>query len=261
MELLTVKDLSVSYGDKRIVDHVSFNLPDSQILGIVGESGCGKTTLLRAVMAAGGKSASLQGSVLFQGSELVGISEKQMRSLRGKEIAMIPQNAFLAMDPTRKVLSLFQETIRVHNHNAKKAEVKEQAAELLSRLHLEEPDRILTSYPFELSGGMCQRVMIAVAMINRPKLLLADEPTSALDVTSQKQVLQELHSLNRNLGVAILLVSHDLGVIANMADRVAVMKNGIFVEQGTREEVLRSPKDPFTQRLIAAVPKLPEKEA
>lgn len=184
------------------------------------------------------------------------LTDKELQNIRGNEIAMIPQNASLAMDPVKTVSALFYETVKVHNRHIKRRQTDAQAAELMRRLHLEEPERILRSYPFELSGGMGQRVMIAASMMNQPRLLLADEPTSALDGAAQKMVLQELDRLKREFQVSMILVSHNLGVVASLADEIAVMKDGDIVEIGAKDDILQHPEQDYTKQLIAAVPAL-----
>lgn len=256
MELLSVNNLTASFGDSVVLHNLNVSLSEGAVLGIVGESGCGKTTLLRSVMALCPQNEELTGSVCFMDRDLLTVPDKELRNIRGNEIAMIPQNASLAMDPTKTVSALFYETAKVHNRHIKRRQTDAQAMELMERLHLEDPKRILHSYPFELSGGMGQRVMIAASMMNRPRLLLADEPTSALDGTAQKMVLQELDRLKREFHVSMILVSHNLGVVASLADDIAVMKEGRIVETGAKDDVLRHPEHEYTQELIAAVPTL-----
>lgn len=256
MELLSVDNLSVSFGDVPVLNRISFSLKERSVLGIVGESGCGKTTLLRNIMGTKSRGAQASGTVRFLGEDLLTASPKKLQSIRGLEIAMIPQNAFLAMDSTKTVSSLFWETVWVHHPRAKKKVTDRKAVELMERLHLEEPERILRSYPFELSGGMCQRVMIAAATMNMPRLLLADEPTSALDAAAQKMVLQELNRLKEEFSISMLLVSHNLSVVAYLADTIAVMREGELVEIGTKEKILNDPEQEYTRELLAAVPTL-----
>ena len=205
---------------------------------VIGPSGCGKTTLLNSIMALKRKNSKTDGFINFCGEEITKLSEKKLRELRGNEIAMIPQNAFLSMDPTKTIASMFFETVKVHNANAKKMECFEKAVELMSRLLLNEPERILKSYPFELSGGMCQRVAIAASMINSPKLLLGDEPTSALDVTSQEEVVNQLKYLKNNFKVSAVIISHNIGVISMISDDMAVMYGGKILEYGKTENVI-----------------------
>ena len=244
MKILDVNNLVVSYNDIPIVRNVSLSVEEGKFLGIVGESGCGKTTLLNSIMALKRKISKTDGFINFCGEEITKLSEKKLRELRGNEIAMMPQNAFLSMDPTKTIASMFFETVKVHNANAKKMECFEKAAELMSRLLLNDPERILKSYPFELSGGMCQRVAIAASMINSPKLLLGDEPTSALDVTSQEEVVNQLKYLKNNFKVSAVIISHNIGVISMLSDDMAVMYGGKILEYGKTENVLYNPSHP-----------------
>lgn len=254
--LLNVEKLNIAHGRVPIVRDISFELSSGEALGIVGESGCGKTTMLRSLMALKKDSTSYDGSINFLGNDLTKLPEEKLRQLRGGEIAMIPQNAFLAMDATKTISSLFYETVCVHRRGVKRAETDADAALLMKKLLLQDPERILRSYPFELSGGMCQRVMIAVAMINSPKLLLGDEPTSALDVSSQMQVVEQLKLLRDGFSVSIVIVSHNLGVIAQLTDKVAVMYAGRIVEYGSTRDVIDNPEHPYTRALIAAIPNI-----
>lgn len=253
--ILEVNNLFVYYGDIPVVRDVSFSLEEGRYLGIVGESGCGKTTLLRSLMALDTKGERLKGSIRFMGREMTAMDRKELRSVRGKDMAMIPQNAALSMDNTKTVSSLFYETARVHGTCRDKKSSDKRAAELMGSLMLEDTDRILRSYPFELSGGMCQRVAIAAAMVNGPKLLLGDEPTSALDVTSQLEVVKQLKSL-KSYGVSMVIISHNMGVVAALADDIAVMYGGRIVEYAGKEELLSRPAHPYTRALIDAVPDL-----
>ncbi len=252
--LLNVEKLNIAQGGIPIVRDVSFVLYPGDALGVVGESGCGKTTMLRALMALKNDNTSYDGSINLLGDELTKLPEEKLRQLRGDAVAMVPQNAFLAMDATKTISSLFYETVRVHRRGIKRAESDTKAALLMEKLLLQDPERILRSYPFELSGGMCQRVMIAVSMINSPKLLLGDEPTSALDVSSQMQVVEQLKLLRDEFSVSMVIVSHNLGVIAQLTDKVAVMYAGRIVEYGLTREVLENPEHPYTRALIAAIP-------
>lgn len=254
--VLEVNNLFVYYGDIPVVRDVSFRLEPGSSLGIVGESGCGKTTLLRSFMALDTKNEKTDGSIRFCGREMTRMNKKELRSIRGGEMAMIPQNASSSMDHTRTVSALFHETMRAHGFSANKKESDKKAAELMKSLMLEDTDRILRSYPFELSGGMCQRVSIAAAMINGPKLLLGDEPTSALDVTSQLEVVKQLKRLKETFDVSMIIISHNMGVVAALADEIAVMYGGRIVEHAKRDELLSSPAHPYTKALIEAVPDL-----
>lgn len=260
--MLEIKNLCVSYGEIPTVKNVSFVVHAGQIVGLVGESGSGKSTVVRSILgllAKGGKITS--GELLFEGQELAKFVRKDWAKIRGREVSMIFQHPEHSMDPVIKIGGQFCESMKAGRGTGKK-EAQEKAATLLCDLHLEDPERILKSYPFELSGGMCQRVAIAMAMANNPKLLLADEPTSALDVTVQAQTIDVMMELREKYGTAILLVTHNMGVIAHMADMVGVMYHGELVEWGTKEDILRNPAHPYTKSLIRAIPtmdgKLPE---
>lgn len=254
-KILEVNHLYVSYDGVDIVRNANFTLNKGEFLGIVGESGCGKTTLLRALMMLKRKNNSIRGTFRFLDKELTDMDEESLRRLRGGEISMIPQNAVTAMDGTKTVSSLFHETIRIHSD--KKISRKESdtlASELMQKLLLEDTERILKSYPFELSGGMCQRVMIATAMVNNPKLMLGDEPTSALDVTSQLQVIKELEMLKNTNNISLVMISHNMGVISRIADRIAIMYGGRIVEYGSHDDIIRHAVHPYTRALLDAVP-------
>lgn len=260
--MLEVKELCVSYGTVSTVKDVSFAVGAGEIVGLVGESGSGKSTVVRSILGllpANGKITS--GKIVFQGQNITGTDRKGWTKLRGKQISMIFQHPQLSMDPVFTVGTQLCECMKEVQGTGKK-EALEKAKELLEDLKLNDPERILKSYPFELSGGMSQRVAIAMAMANNPKLLLADEPTSALDVTVQLQTIDVLMELRKKYGTSILLVTHNMGVIAHMADMVGVMYQGELVEWGKREEILKEPAHPYTRALIRAIPsmngKLPE---
>ncbi len=256
--MISVKDLCVSYSDGiDIARNISFTVKKGEFLGIVGESGCGKTTMLRSLMMLKKVgSGRIKGSICFDGKEMTELSGEELRKLRGADIVMIPQNAYAAMDGTKTISSLFLETMRMHGRKVSRRESDASAAKMMEDLLLEDPQRILKAYPFELSGGMCQRVMIAAAMINNPKLILGDEPTSALDVTSQLQVVKELQLLKERSNVSMILISHNLGVVSAISDNIAIMYGGRIVEYGSRDEILHDACHPYTKALIQAVPDL-----
>ena len=254
--LLEYRQTDVCYGGVRAVRGVSFTLHAGEILGVVGESGCGKSTLLRAAMGLLGPGGLVTGGkILYQGENLPDLSHRARRRLNGPELGMIFQSAGSSFCPVRRVGDQLYEMMRAHGPMEKRA-FRQQAGALLDRLGLEDGPRILNSYPFELSGGMQQRVGIAAAMLLRPRVLLADEPTAALDVSAQKQVLEELLLVRESFGTAVVLVSHNLGLVAAMADRVLVMRRGEIVEAGETRQVLRQPRADYTRRLLEAVPKL-----
>ena len=257
MTLLEVKNLTIGYGSKSpAVKNVSFSLERGQILSLVGESGSGKTTVIRGILGLlSGTGRITDGELRFDGTDLRALSKKQMQHLRGRDIAMIFQDAGLAMDPIVPIGKQFVEYIQVHQDLADSA-AKELACEWLSRMNLDDPHRVMESYPFELSGGMKQRAAIAMAMAQNPKLLLADEPTSALDVTVQAQVVRELQKLTEEYDTAIILVTHNMGVASYLSDQIAVMKTGEIVEYGSRDQVIFHPESDYTKMLLSSVPKL-----
>lgn len=253
-DLLRVSSLAVSYNGKRVLSDLAFSLAPGEVLGIVGESGSGKSTILRAILGILGSGGAVTGGeILFSGSNLLGLDEKRMREIRGAQIGMIFQDAGASLCPVRRVGSQMWESMAAHE-KISKAQAKERALELLENLGLSEAERIWDSYPFELSGGMSQRVGAAMAMLLRPPLLLADEPTSALDADARDQVLEELRRMRERYHTAMLLVSHDFSVVSALADRVLVLREGRMVECGSRQQVLFSPAETYTKQMLAAVP-------
>ena len=259
--LLRVERLRVVFrmrgGDVTVLDDLDLEVRAGETLCLVGESGSGKTmtalALLGLVPPPNGAVAG--GSIRFMGEEMVGASEARLRELRGKEIAMIFQEPMTALNPVFTVGDQIAETLRFHEGLGRRAALA-RAGEMLRAVGIPSPERRLRDYPHQLSGGMRQRAMIAMALACRPKLLIADEPTTALDVTVQAQILDLLRDLQRDLGTAILLITHDMGVVAEMADRVAVLYAGRKVEQGRADAVLSRPAHPYTQALIACLPAL-----
>lgn len=254
--LLRYEHVDIAYLGQPAVEDVSFSLSSGEILGIVGESGSGKSTLIKAAMGLLGSEGRVTGgSIRYKGRDLTALPQKELRKLCGPELGYIFQSAGSAFCPIRTVGAQLYEAMREHG-KISRAEFEERALEMLAKLGFEDGKRILTSYPFELSGGMQQRVGIAAAMLLRPRVLLADEPTAALDVSAQKQVLEELLLVRESFGTAVVLVSHNLGLVAAMADRVLVMHRGEIVEAGETRQVLRQPRADYTRRLLEAVPKL-----
>ena len=255
-ELLRIDHLTAGYGGDSVIEDISIRLHTGEVLGIVGESGSGKSTLLRAITQIRGLSTEIHaGTVSFDTKNLAVLSEGERRRLRGEEIAMVFQYAGASLNPARRIGTQLVETMRAHT-DLSREEIYARATEVFGGMGFADAHRILSAYPFELSGGMAQRAAIALAVILRPQLLLADEPTSALDATIQLQVLDELRALKERTGTAILLITHNIGVVRHIADRVAVMCKGKIVEQGNALEVLGNPQHPYTQSLIAAVPKM-----
>lgn len=255
-ELLHYDHVDISYLGQPAIRDVSFTLGPGEILGIVGESGSGKSTLIKAAMGLLGAEGSVtRGEIRYKGKNLPDLPPKELRKLCGPELGYIFQSSGSAFCPIRTVGSQLLETMREHG-KISRADFEAKALELLSKLGFEDGKRILSSYPFELSGGMQQRIGIAAAMLLNPCILLADEPTSALDVTIQKQVVEEMRMVRDTFGTAIVLVAHNLGVIGAMADRVLVLKDGEAVESGKTQDVLTNPQADYTRALLAAVPRL-----
>ncbi len=256
MELLRYDQVDICYNGSPAVKNISFSLHDGEIIGIVGESGSGKSTLIKAAMGLlGGDGLVTRGDIWYQGKNLPDLSEKELQKINGAEIGMIFQNAGSSFCPIRTVGDQIFESITEHRKITRK-EFETQAVEMFGKLGFSDSRRILGSYPFELSGGMQQRVGIAAAMLLAPKILMADEPTSALDVSVQKQVVEEMLMLRKEYGTSILLVAHNLGVVGAMADQIMVLKNGEMVEYGPTQEVLQHPQAEYTKALLAAVPRL-----
>ena len=258
MAMLEVKDLHTSFytpaGEVKAVNGVSFNLDHGKVLGIVGESGSGKSVTAYSVMQILEKSGKIvSGSIKFNGQELVGAGEKAMKSIRGNKISIIFQDPMTSLNPTYTIGKQLMEAILLHTNRNKK-EAKERAIEMLRLVNINEPEKRMNQYPFEFSGGMRQRIMIAMALACEPDILIADEPTTALDVTIQAQILELMQSLQDELGMAIIMITHDLGVVAQMCDEVIVMYAGSICEQGTADEIFYNPKHEYTKGLIRSIP-------
>jgi peptide/nickel transport system ATP-binding protein len=258
-KVLDVVGLKTSFfteeGEIPAVDHVDFHINEGEILGIVGESGCGKSvtslSIMKLIPTPPGKITS--GHIYFNGEDLVQASEKKMREIRGNDIAMIFQEPMTSLNPLFTIGNQLTEAIRIHRKwNKKKA--KDHVMNMLSLVGLPRPEELFREYPHQLSGGMRQRVMIAMALLCDPKLLIADEPTTALDVTIQAQILQLMKELNEKLDTAIMLITHDLGVVAEVCDRVSVMYAGKVVEEADVKMIFKNPKHPYTKGLIQSVP-------
>ena len=254
--LLSFNSVDICFDDKLVVHDVSFSLQPGEILGIVGESGSGKSTIIKAAMGLLGSNGRVsRGEIFFKGENIIDLPESSMRQIRGAQLGMIFQDSEAALCPIRTVGSQIYECLTAHEKISRQ-EAKEKALELFHKLGFKEGERVWSSYPFELSGGMNQRVGIVMAMLLNPSVLLADEPTSALDVFVQKQVVLEMLGLRDLFGTAIILVTHDLGVISAMADNILVLQNGNIMEYGRASDVLNSPENEYTKMLLSAVPKL-----
>ena len=260
--LLEVKDLRTQFkrGKKdwiTAVNGVSFNVNAGEIVGLVGESGCGKSVTSLSVMRLHNERLTkISGSIKFGGKEVLDLTTSEMQSMRGNEMSMIFQEPMSALDPIMRIEDQLAEAISLHNSNMSKAEIHERCVNALKLVGIPEPEMTLRNYPHELSGGMCQRVMIAMAMSCEPKLLIADEPTTALDVTIQAQILALMEDIRNRRNTGILLITHDLGVVAETCSRVIVMYAGNIVEEAPVKELFANPQHPYTEGLIASVPRL-----
>ena len=260
-KLLTVNKLRTEFFQKKTsvtaINEISFDIGKGEILGLVGESGCGKSvtslSIMRLLNFTSGKVT--KGEVIFDGKDLQKLSEKEMREIRGGKMSMIFQEPMSSLNPAMRIDKQMIEGIRLHT-NLSKQEARERAAKILQQVGIPDPERVLKNYPHQLSGGMSQRVMIAMAMSCNPQLLIADEPTTALDVTIQAQILELMKKIQQEEGMSILLITHDLGVVAEMCTRVIVMYAGEIVEEAPVEVLFNNPTHPYTEGLIASVPKL-----
>ena len=255
-EILRYEHVDITYNGFKAIKDVSFTVSEGEILGIVGESGSGKSTLIKAAMGLLGDTGLVtRGDIWYKGKNLPDLSAAELRKLNGPELGMIFQYAGSSFCPIRTVGAQLYESMTEHKHISKE-DFRILAFALLEKIGFDNAQRILDSYPFELSGGMQQRVGIAAAMLLNPSVLLADEPTSALDVSVQKQVVEEMLLVRRAFGTSIVLVTHNIGVIGAMADKVLVMRNGETVEYGETRQVLEDPKEKYTKLLMSAVPRL-----
>ena len=255
-EILRFEHVDITYNGFKAIKDVSFTVDEGEILGIVGESGSGKSTLIKAAMGLLGPTGLVtRGDIWYKGKNLPDLSPRELRRLNGPELGMIFQYAGSSFCPIRTVGAQLYESMTEHE-NISRGEFAARATDLLGKIGFDDARRILDSYPFELSGGMQQRVGIAAAMLLHPSVLMADEPTSALDVSVQKQVVEEMLLVRRTFGTSIVLVTHNIGVIGAMADKVLVMRYGEMVEYGETKQVLEHPKEDYTKLLMSAVPKL-----
>ena len=262
MALLEVRDLVVRFetddGVVHAVDGVSYSIDEGQALGIVGESGSGKSVSSLTVMGLtrARNTTKISGQILFRGKDLAQASDEELRRIRGKEIAMIFQDPLSSLHPFYKVGDQLVEAVRTHNRSASRAQALDRAVEMLGLVGIPDPRRRVDSYPHEFSGGMRQRAMIAMALINDPALLIADEPTTALDVTVQAQILELLARLQREMNTAIVVITHDLGVVAEVTNEISVMYSGRIVERGPTDVIFSGPEHPYTWGLLQSIPRL-----
>ena len=262
-KLVEIKDLAVSYftyaGEVQAVRGISFSIERGKTTALVGESGCGKSVTSKTLLGLIEKPGVIkEGSrILFEGSDILEFTPKQWNAFRGKECSMIFQDALVSLNPTMKVGKQIIENLRNHNEDRLSGkQMRQKAVEMLDMVGIPDAESCLEKYPHELSGGMRQRVMIATAMITHPKLLISDEPTTALDVTIQAQILELMKELQQKLGMAIIMITHDLGVVADMCDNIVVMYAGKIVEKGSGEDIFYHPRHPYTWALMNAVPRL-----
>lgn len=254
--MLNIDNITISYGKNPTVKDFNLHMKKGQIVSLVGESGSGKTTVIRAVLGllpGGGKVTA--GDIVYDGRSLLNISKGEWNKMRGTEISMIFQDSGAMMNPTKKVGEVFVEYLQTHEKISKK-DAWAKGVMMLEKMRLPSGDNVMNSYPFQLSGGMRQRVGIAMGMTYSPKLLLADEPTSALDVTTQAQIVRQMMELRDTYGTSIIVVTHNLGVAAYMSDYIVVMKHGVVEDQGDRDHILHHSDNEYTRRLLDAVPSL-----
>ena len=263
--LLEVKDLRVSFftpaGEVKAVDGISYTLKEHEVMGIVGESGSGKSVEAYSIMGllqSPGKVVG--GSITFDGEDILSYDKEQMRNLRGNKISMIFQNPMTCLNPVYTIGNQLTEALTCHDRNYPKDKARERAIEMLELVGINNAEKRIDQYPHEFSGGMRQRAMIAMALISDPLLLIADEPTTALDVTIQAQILELMKSIQERVRTAIIFITHNLGVVAEMCDRVSVMYAGKIVEQGTSEDIFYKPAHPYTMGLLQSMPRLDEDE-
>ncbi len=260
MSLLAVDHLSIAFRQQPVVRDLSFAIERNEVLGLVGESGSGKSVTSLAILGLLDPAASVQGAIHFgegpQSTDLLQLRPEAMRRYRGRRIAMIFQEPMTALNPVMPIGRQIAESVEVHQPKLSGRQVKAAVLESLHAVALPDPERRYSDYPHQFSGGQRQRILIAMALVNRPELLIADEPTTALDVTVQAQILKLLRDLREQFGLTMLFISHDLAVVAEIADRVAVMRYGVLLERGSRDQVFRNPEHPYTRSLLGAVPTL-----
>ena len=264
-KLIEVKDLKVSFftpaGEVKAVDGISYSLGYNEVMGVVGESGSGKSVEAYAIMGllqSPGKVTG--GEILYEGKSVLDFTEEEMRQFRGNKVSMIFQNPMTCLNPVYTIGDQLSEAITCHDAKISKAEAKERVIDMLEKVGINNADKRFNQYPHEFSGGMRQRAMIAMALICKPKLLIADEPTTALDVTIQAQILELMKELQRQENTSIIFITHNLGVVAEICDRVSVMYAGHIVEQGTVDEIFYNPQHPYTKGLLTSIPRLDVEE-
>jgi peptide/nickel transport system ATP-binding protein len=254
--LLEVDHLSIYFRDQAVVRDLSFSVGQGEVLGLVGESGSGKSLTSLSILRLLDASARVEGAIRFEGADLLALKPEQMRHYRGCKIAMIFQEPMTALNPVMPVGRQIAEAIETHQPELGRKQVLKAALEAMAAVAIAEPEKRLRDYPHQFSGGQRQRLLIAMALVNHPLLLIADEPTTALDVTVQAQILLLLKALQQRNGLGMLFISHDLAVVAQIADRVAVMRRGMLLETGTRDQVFLDPRHAYTKSLLGAVPTL-----
>ncbi len=252
--LLEIDRLTIRFGATEAVRDLSLRVQPGQVLGLVGESGSGKSVTALAVLRLVDAAARVEGAIRFDSVNLLLLGSEAMRKLRGRDIAMVFQEPMTALNPVMPVGEQIAEAIRVHNPEMSRRQVREAVLTAMEAVALNDPARRYKDYPHQFSGGQRQRILIAMAIANRPRLLIADEPTTALDVTVQQQILELLASLRQRFGLAMLFISHDLAVVSQVADRVAVMRHGLLLEEASREAIFRDPVHAYTKALLGAVP-------
>ncbi|MDI6855347.1 MAG: ABC transporter ATP-binding protein [Candidatus Thermoplasmatota archaeon] len=262
--LLKIENLKTHFytykGVVRAVDGINLEIKEDEILGLVGESGCGKTvTALSILKLLSSNARIVEGKIIFEGLDIVSLKEEGLRNIRGSKIAMIFQEPMSSLNPVYTIGNQLVETVLLHNREYSKKQAREKAIELLKLVKIPLPKKVIDQYPHELSGGMRQRCMIAMALVCKPKLLIADEPTTALDVTTESQILELIKELKSELRHSVLLITHDLGIVAELCDRVAVMYAGKIVECSDVKTIFTAPKHPYTVGLLNAIPKFTEK--
>ncbi|HEV2273237.1 MAG TPA: ABC transporter ATP-binding protein [Acidobacteriaceae bacterium] len=254
--LLEVDHLSIYFRDRAAVRDLNFSIQEGEVLGLVGESGSGKSISSLAILRLLDAAARVEGAIRFEGEDLLRLSPREMRRYRGRKIAMIFQEPMTALNPVMPIGRQIAEALETHQPELGRKQVRQAVIEALDAVALPEPESRLRDYPHQFSGGQRQRILIAMALVNRPLLLIADEPTTALDVTVQAQILELLKDLQQRFRLSLLFISHDLAVVAQIAGRVAVMRQGLLLEMGTRDQVFLQPGHPYTQSLLGAAPTL-----